>query len=389
MSVRLDAEGLLEQLNQAENVLWRMMQNRAYGAHQKGEVQAFYEKVRQQRNVISPVVERIENLELLDPLHTSRPNDWMDIGILVADHLSRFAREVREPLADRLQNVEGPAAASRWAARKGAPLPPVLQVRERWAVLVGISDYGQTGFTSLSTPKADAEAVHALLLGDRRHGYQPERTRMFIDGKAQRDDILEAVKVFARSAGGEDMILFYFSGHGDLADGDAILIPHNLDPVHPQDSALPIAQVMELMAASPARAKIVILDACHSGPDIPVDGEERKGVVDVMGMDPEFERRVFESARGTAVLSACVARQVSWTYRKVGLSAFTYFLRDGLRGAADVDDKGFVTVSDAFHYAVNGVRGWGDERGLVQTPALSYTTTGEIVLMDYRQGRNG
>lgn len=388
MSIRLDAERLLDQVNQTETVLRRMKQNRAYETRGQ-EAERLYERVRQQTLVVPSFVERIDSLELVDPLHISRPNEWMDIGILVAKHQNRFVREVEEPLAELLQNVEGSAAKARWVPEpsKAGVLAPILEVRERWATLVGVSDYQKAGLTSLSTSKSDASAIHDLLLSDQRYGDQSAQTRLFVDSTAQRVDILSAIENAAQAANGGDMLLFYFSGHGDLKDGDAILIPYDYDRAAPKDSAVRIAEVMGLMNSSRAHVKIIILDACHSGPDIPLGDEEKKGVEKEMGMDPDFERRVFDQARGSALLAACVARQASWTYRAKGLSAFTYFFCEGLRGAADFGRKGFVTVSDAFHYVANEVQQWAEERNLRQTPALSYTTTGEIILMDYRQGK--
>jgi hypothetical protein len=388
MSLRQDAEKLLKQLKQTEFLLWRMKQNRVYDARHQEEVDQLYEKVHRQELVIPGVVERIENLELVDPLGISRPNEQQDCSILVTGHQKSFVREVEEPLAEFLQNVEGPAAKARWLPDPSKPRAfPVLEVRKRWATLVGISDYGQTGWESLSTPSADAKAIHDLLLSDQRYGSQPDQTRMLTDSAAQRNAILNAIESTGQAASSDDMLLFYFSGHGDLQDGDAILIPYDYDHAAPKDSAVRIAEVTELMHSSRAHVKIIILDACHSGPDIPLGTEGKKGIAEEIGMDPEFERRVFEQARGAALLASCVAKQVSWTYKKKSLSAFTYFLCEGMRGAADFDRKGFVTVSDEFHYVANEVQRWAEESNRKQTPALSYTTTGEIILMDNRHGK--
>lgn len=384
MSIRLDAERLLNQLTQAETAIERLGQNWAYREHSETS-ETLYERVGQTIAVVKPLVSEIELLELRDPTHSLYPGEWRTLGFQVVATQRRVKKEVEEPLAQLLEEVGGAAAKARWVSAR--PVPPVLEVRDRWAMLVGVSDYRNAGLLSLSTTSSDARAIHALLLSDQRYGYEAAKTRMFIDSASRRDDILGAIKSCAQAAGREDMLFFYFSGHGDLKDGDAILIPYDYNRAAPRDSAILIAEVTELMESSHARAKIIILDACHSGPDIPLGDEEKKSVEAEMGMSEGFVERVFEQASGTAILSSSVASQVSWTYREKGLSAFTYFLREGLRGGADFDRKGFVTVSDVFHYVANGVREWGEKRGAKQTPALSYTTTGEIILMDYRQGK--
>jgi hypothetical protein len=54
--------------------------------------------------------------------------------------------------------------------------------------------------------------------------------------------------------------------------------------------------VREIVAASPARARVIVLDACHSGAAIGKAGP---------AMTPEFIQRVFTEAEGMAVLASC------------------------------------------------------------------------------------
>jgi uncharacterized caspase-like protein len=195
-------------------------------------------------------------------------------------------------------------------------------------------------------------------------------------GAAVRDRVAEC----AQQTTEEDMLVFYFSGHGVLRNGVPLLVPYDYDRNSPETSAISVDEIRTLLADTPARAKILILDACHAGPDIGLGNPQGKEATGLDSMPEGFLDRVFGQARGTAILSACVAKQQSWTYPDSGLSAFTHFLVHGLKGAADMDQKGFVTVSDAFHFVVDRVRRWAADQQLRQTPALTYTTTGEIVL---------
>jgi uncharacterized caspase-like protein len=143
------------------------------------------------------------------------------------------------------------------------------------------------------------------------------------------------------------------------------------------DTAVPVARVKQIVERAPARAKVLLLDACHSGADVGQKGPRP--------MSPEFIQRVFEQAEGLAILSSCQQGQVSYEWRLRERSVFTHFLLEALAGAADRDGKGFVTVQDANRHVANGVKLWASQRNLSQTPTLQYSVAGDIILTDSRQ----
>jgi uncharacterized caspase-like protein len=126
------------------------------------------------------------------------------------------------------------------------------------------------------------------------------------------------------------------------------------------------------MERSPARAKVIILDACHSGADIGGKGAKP--------MSAEFIRRVFEQAAGMAILASCTQGQFSYEWRAQERSIFTHFLLEALEGEADRDDKGFVTVQDINRHVVNGVKLWASQQNVSQTPTLESSVAGDIIL---------
>ena len=62
-------------------------------------------------------------------------------------------------------------------------------------------------------------------------------------------------------------------------------------------------------------------------------------------------------------------------------SVFTHYLLDALKGGADRDEKGFVTVQDASRHVTDRVKLWASQRNVSQTPTLQYTVAGDIVLV--------
>lgn len=378
MNTKLEAEQIQERLYRAAEALARIKNNRAYTRAMLTEADTMSEQARKIGLILPGLTERISTLELLDPLGHLRPNEQLDVSIQL-ENLKNNLAEIEESLIRLLENVEGQASSSRWIPPREVPQSieqPHLQSLS--ALIVGVSNYTKAGMGMLTTPRADALVMRDLLMKIHGQDHAAERICTLVDDAADRAAILSATKDLGRSSA--DLLVFYFSGHGLSANGQAILLPYDYNIESKSSSAVHITEITQLLRASRASSKVIILDACHSGPDIDVTDEETKGNSGISGMDPDFFRRVFDEARGLAVITSCVAAQVSWTFKRTGLSCFTYFLSEGLRGAADTHKRGFVTVSDLFHYLTNSVRGWAEERGKRQTPALSYTTTGEIVL---------
>jgi hypothetical protein len=244
-------------------------------------------------------------------------------------------------------------------------------IGKAWAVLVGVNQYSDPFIASLKVCVDDVTAVQEALAG------RYQAARLLTDAtqeKPTRANILAELSTVAQAAEADDLLLFYFSGHGKAEGGESYLFARDTRLAALKHTALAMADVHEIITQSPAHAKIVILDACHSGAAI---GKSEPT------MTPEFIQRVFEEAEGMAVLASCKQGQQSWEWPEQQRSVFTYYLLEALTGKADLDDKGFVTVSDASRHVTDGVKAWAIERGVPQTPTLQYTVAGDIILLRY------
>ncbi|NJD20527.1 MAG: hypothetical protein FIA95_14750 [Gemmatimonadetes bacterium] len=90
-----------------------------------------------------------------------------------------------------------------------------------------------------------------------------------------------------------------------------------------------------------------------------------------------FLGRLSGSAPGRVILSASGANEPSLESRSLGHGVFTYFLLDGLRGAADADANGAITVPEVYGYVARQVP---ENTGLRQHPTMSGQLGGEMVL---------
>jgi serine/threonine protein kinase len=251
--------------------------------------------------------------------------------------------------------------------------------RQCWGVLVGVDHYLDPAISLLTVCADDVSLTCNALCAT--SGYERARLRLLAedqDALPTKSEILANMQAVAQSAAEGDLLLFYFSGHG-VAEGDeGYLLPCDARYGVLADTSIPIRRVTELMLQSQARAKVLVLDACHSGAQI---GKAP------LTMTPEFIQHVFDEAEGIAVLASCTQGQVSWPWPEEHCSVFTYYLLEGISGAADREGKGFITVNDLARHVTNGVKLWAVQRGYLQTPTTQAQVVGDIILVDRRPKR--
>lgn len=173
----------------------------------------------------------------------------------------------------------------------------------RRALLVGIQDYpGGPGWPPLRGTRADVEAMRTALV--ERAGFDADDVHLLLDGDATRDAILGGFERLARASGENDLLLFYFAGHGsqlpdqatkkgeladELDDLDETLIPYDTTAPDGSPNDIRDDELRELIRGANRRTKNVVLifDCCSSGTNV-------RGELD------EVSRFVSPEARGLA-----------------------------------------------------------------------------------------
>jgi hypothetical protein len=245
----------------------------------------------------------------------------------------------------------------------------------RWAVLVGANTYKDAFYGPLHACVQDVAATREQLIAG---GFDPDRIRLLTDNtdeQPSRGDVLTALTAVAAATDPDDLLLFYYSGHGFAEDGESYLIGYDGRHLALKDTAIAVSRVKEIMQKAPARAKVLLLDACQSGAAIDHKGPRP--------MSAQFIDRVFAQAAGMAILSSCQQDELSYEWQERERSAFTHFLLEALKGAADRDAKGRVTIQDVNRHVTNGVRHWASLRNRVQTPTFQAEMSGDIELTQY------
>jgi hypothetical protein len=231
-----------------------------------------------------------------------------------------------------LATFHGLALWAAMPAAAGAAQPPPA---DGYAIVVG-SNPGGPGQESLRYAEDDANRVADLLV--ELGSYSADRVERVMHPTAE--ELLAAI-TRARSrvaplaaAGKQSRFFFYYSGH---ARADALNLGRE---------ELPLSQLRDQLLQLPATVSIVVLDACQSGAFSRVKGA---------GPAADFSFNSVErlNTEGLAVIASSSGKELSQESETLRSSFFTHHWLVGLRGAADRDSDGRVTLSEAYQYAYN------------------------------------
>ena len=207
-----------------------------------------------------------------------------------------------------------------------APLP----VR-RVALVLGAND-GGVGRPALRFAQSDAQKIEQVFV-DVGLVAPTDLIRLEQPTVAAIEQALaqtEHALLQAKEQGAHAEVVLYYSGH---SDDSALLIGNE---------RLPYATLRKHVEMLSADVHIVILDSCASGAFT-----RPKGGVHRPAFLVEEDRR----ARGFAYLTSSAADEVAQESDRLGGSFFTQALVAGLRGAADLEGDGRVTLHEAYQFA--------------------------------------
>jgi hypothetical protein len=209
-----------------------------------------------------------------------------------------------------------------------------------WAVIVGVSRY--SSMPSLKYTDDDAFKIHAFFKGPEGGALPDAQVKLLIDEEATRKHILDGFRDMAAKAGENDVLLFYFSGHGIKG----AFLPQDFDGKH---FVVQHSDLMEIMEKSRAKSKIIIADACHSG-SFGIKGQGYEQTLD------NFYDAFDKSEGGTVMLLSSKAEETSVESNGLRQGIFSHFLIRGLKGSANMNGDKIVTVSELFTYVSENVR---------------------------------
>lgn len=247
-------------------------------------------------------------------------------------------------LADRRQE-QAPATPAREKRLFSGP-------QKVWAVIVGVAAYSH--MPALRYTDDDAYRFYAFLRSVEGGGLRDEQIRILIDEEATRERILETTAALFDKAGPEDLVIFYFSGHGVKG----AFLPIDFDGYN---NKLGYEEISQLIARSRAPSRILFADACHSG-----------GLFTDRSAEPEeemlrFYQPLYQTSSGSAIIMSSKSEETSLESAGLRQGVFSHFMMRGLKGEADADGDGFITIQELYDYIYVHVRAYTAMR---QSPVI-------------------
>lgn len=233
-------------------------------------------------------------------------------------------------------------------------------IGKRWAVAIGISQYlyARKGIRPLQYAHRDASEFIEFLHTPQGGSFHPTHTKLLINEEASTRNVRSALFTFLKQARKDDLVIIYFAGHGAPEPGrtdNLYLITYDTDPKDLASTAFPMWDMeTALKRYIVAERVIVIADACHSagvGGEIGLRAAGNANLINI------YLENLQKTKPGRVIITASEANQLSREGSEWGgHGVFTYFLLRGLKGQADSDGSGVITIAEAFNYVYDKVR---------------------------------
>ncbi len=238
------------------------------------------------------------------------------------------------------------------------------------ALLIGVSDY-EPGLTSLPSAVRDVEAMRQVLAHPEMGGFA--EADITVLPNPDRQTMENAIYTLFANRQKDDLVLFYFSGHGVVDDGGEFYFATRSTRkdqgrlVPP--TAVAAGSVQGWMQQSRSQRQVMILDSCFSG-------AFAKGVTAKDSGSVNVEQ--FLGGKGRAILTASTSTQYAFAHEGFDLSVYTHYLVEGIRtGGADRDNDGFIAVDELHDYASSKVK----EAAPAMTPEFYPVKDGYRILL--------
>ena len=202
-----------------------------------------------------------------------------------------------------------------------------------------------------------------------------EQIELLLDKDATAFNIMNTAADLYEQAGTNDLIIFYFAGHGK----NGAFLPYDYDGK--EGNLLHHGLVNSLLKDSPAKYKLCAVDACHSGSfDMDVVSSYRDYLDRFnTNSDEAFASAPTRSTRsvrerikdyyssfdgvkgGLAVIMSSASEEISLEANKLKQGVFSYYFIQAMKGAANKEDENgkkdnVIDVEELYKFIEQNVR---------------------------------
>lgn len=230
-----------------------------------------------------------------------------------------------------------------------------------WILLVGVNQYQDKDLPSLRYPAVDCKG-----LGDAMNQaiqrFPNKEVIVHNDFTTQPptlDVVRRSLQRIVFQAQSHDSVILYFSGHGvvESSTQQPVLCMADTNTSDLMTTGLGMQELLQMLGHSSAHQQLLCLDTCHSG-NMVLLGGNRGRARDVeasqtsLNSTPKFMdllRQRAAKSKGFCALLSCDRGQQSWEFPELGHGVFTYYLMQGLLGAA-ADSQGIIEADGLYKY---------------------------------------
>ena len=203
-------------------------------------------------------------------------------------------------------------------------LIPIYTEAKVYLVSVGITDYPGTNM-DLTLPAKEAQTITWIYSKNVKMQYC-----QLLNKEATKDKIIAAMNKVYSMAGPNDIIVFFYSGHGYPGGFCAY------------DGDLNYKAIRSSMSKSKCKNKMIFADACFSGKIRTNSSSSQSELSDAK----KANVMLFLSSRSD---------ETSIERRDMDNGFFTTYLQKGLRGGADTNKDRIITAKELFNYVHTNV----------------------------------
>lgn len=220
-----------------------------------------------------------------------------------------------------------------------------------WAVVIGVASYSH--MPVLRYTDDDAYRMFAFLKSPEGGALSDDQIRILIDEDATKENITNTMNEVFSKAGPSDLVMLYFSGHGLKGS----FLPIDFDGYN---NKIYHEEINEILENSPAKYKLCIADACHSGSLFAMKGAVENAL-------NNYYKTLAQAESGTALIMSSKSDETSLESSGLRQGVFSHFLIRGLKGEADVDGNQVVSVQELYNFIGENVRTY---TGMRQSPVI-------------------
>jgi len=214
-----------------------------------------------------------------------------------------------------------------------------------YALVVGVSKYRDPKIPKLDLSEKDARAFGDFL-STQNEIFKETRVTYLLNEKATKLEVEKYLYYTLPKAGPDDTVILYFSGHGafePIRPTEFLFLPYDVETEFIGTTGVKMSG-LEFLKGVNAERVLIIADACYAGGFSQMKPKSLAPSLDLFMQEAR-------NSSGRAIITSSKPGELSWEAPNAKNSVFTHNFLEGLKGKADKNKDGIVTLNQAYEYA--------------------------------------